>query len=188
MNTLLDIFGSVVIAVLLFMMMVKLELFSNQTSYSSDSELKVLRNTKTLAEIIDYDFRKIGYRYNSIAIIKADSTEIEFYADIDSSGKVNDIVKYWVVPSSDKGFVILKRTIDNGTTEMSGPSLGLEKIKFTYLDSLQTKIPYKSNYNKIKYIKTEMWVKGDEPIPDAFADTSRSAVTYWEFTIYPRNI
>jgi len=188
MSLLLDIFGSVVIAAMLFMMMIKLNLFSNQNSYTSDSELNVLRNTKTLAEIIDYDFRKVGYRYNSTAIITADSTEFEFYADIDSIGKVNDRVRYWVVPSSKPGFIILKRTIDNGTAEMSGPSLGLDSIKFTYYDSLKTKIPYRSQYNKIKYIKTEMWVKGDEPIPDAFSDTSRSAVTYWEFTIYPRNI
>jgi hypothetical protein len=188
MNLILDIFGSIVIAAMLFMMIVKLELFSNQTSYTSDSELTVLRNTKTLAEIIDYDFRKVGYRYNSTAIITADSTEFEFYADIDSVGKVNDRVRYWAVASSKPGFIILKRTIDNGTSEMSGPSLGLEKIKFTFLDSMKTVIPYQSQYDKIKYIKTELWIKGDEPIPDAFADTSRSAVTYWEFTIYPRNI
>ena len=41
MSNLLDIFGSVVIAGMLFMLIVKLNLFSNQTSYISDNELKL---------------------------------------------------------------------------------------------------------------------------------------------------
>ena len=64
MSNLLDIFGSVVIAGMLFMLIVKLNLFSSQTSYTSDNELQLIQNTKTLAEIIDYDFRKIGYKYD----------------------------------------------------------------------------------------------------------------------------
>ena len=78
MNSLLDIFGSVVIAGMLFMMIVKLNLFSNQSGYTSDNELKLIQNTKTLAEILDYDFRKIGYKYNGTAIAIADSNHFKF--------------------------------------------------------------------------------------------------------------
>ena len=198
MNSLLDIFGSVVIAGMLFMLIVKLNLFSNQTSYTSDSELQLIQNTKTLSEIIDYDFRKIGYRHNKSsgpAIIVADSTELEFYSDIDTSGTV-DIVRYYTSDStqasgtSNPSDIILNRSI-NSTSLMSGPSLGLVKIRFTYLDKSQVKIPYNltNTYrDSIKYIKTEMWIENSEPVTDAFADTSRYSVTYWEFTIYPRNI
>ena len=41
----------------------QIEFIFSQTSYTSDNELKLIQNTKTLAEIIDYDFRKIGYKY-----------------------------------------------------------------------------------------------------------------------------
>ena len=198
MNSLLDIFGSVVIAAMLFMLIVKLNLFSNQTSYTSDSELQLIQNTKTLSEIIDYDFRKIGYRHNKSsgpAIIVADSTELEFYSDIDTSGTV-DIVRYYTSDStqasatSNPSDIILNRSI-NSSSLMSGPSLGLVKIRFTYLDKSQAIIPYNltNTYrDSIKYIRTEMWVENSEPVTDAFADTSRYSVTYWEFTIYPRNI
>ena len=198
MNSLLDIFGSVVIAGMLFMLIVKLNLFSNQTSYTSDSELQLIQNTKTLSEIIDYDFRKIGYRHNNSsgpAIIIADSTELEFYSDIDTSGTV-DIVRYYTSDStqasgtSNPSDIILNRSINNASL-MSGPSLGLVKIKFTYLDKSQAIIPYNltNTYrDSIKYIRTEMWVENNEPVTDAFTDTSRYSVTYWEFTIYPRNI
>ena len=194
MNILLDIFGSVVIAGLLLIMMIRLSLFSYQTSYTSDSELKLQTNTKTLAEILDYDLRKIGYRHNGTAILYADSTRFIFMADIDSNGTAEEI-EYFVGDSTESGGtanpsdIILKRTI-GGVNLMSGSSLNLVKLKFTYLDESSNKIPYlsSSQYADIKYIKTEMWLAGDDPITDAYSDTSKYTLTYWEFTIYPRNI
>jgi hypothetical protein len=196
LNSLLDIFGSIIIAGMLFMLIVKLNLFSSQSRYSSNSELQLIQNSKTLAEIIDYDLRKIGYRHNKTvnpSIIHADSTTLEFYSDIDSSGVV-DIIRYYISDSTNvtgtmnPSDIILNRTINNGSL-MSGPSLGLVKIKFTYLDAFQDTIPYSPpQLDLIRYIKTEMWIEGSDAIADAFADTSHYSVTYWEFTIYPRNI
>ena len=199
MSTLLDIFGSVVIAGMLFMLIVKLNLFSSQAGYSSDSELKLIQNTKTLAEIIDYDFRKIGYKYDGVAITVADSNHIKFYADMQAPGNSGygtmDIVEYTIGNTSEvAGTVnpndkIIKRTIttEGGTLleAMDGPSLGLVRLKFSYLDStnLETNLP-----SKIRYIKTEMWVEGSDPIPDAFTNNSPYSKTYWEFTINPRNL
>jgi hypothetical protein len=208
MNTLLDIFGSVVIAGMLFMMIVKLNLFSNQTSYTSDNELKLIQNTKTLAEIIDYDFRKIGYKYDGVAIEIADSNKIKFYADMQSPEDVSgghgtmDEVFYSVgdsteaVGTSNQRDRILKRIISvkgNLTPyeTMEGPSLGLVRIKFTYLDAYQTPMSYinSNTYpDSIRYIKTEMWVQSTESVTDAFTDSSRYSITYWEFTINPRNL
>jgi hypothetical protein len=194
MNTLLDILGSVVIAGLLFIMMIRLNLFSSQTSYSSDSELKLQQNTKTLVEILDYDLRKIGYRNDGNSIMLADSTHLIFKADIDTNGTVDDI-EYFISDSTESAGtanpsdIILKKTI-NGGDLMSGSSLNLVKLKFTYLDQFSNKVPYlsSSQYGDIKYIRTEMWLAGDDPIPDAYSEKSKYTLTYWEFTIYPRNI
>ena len=204
MGTLLDIFGSVVIAGMLFMMIVKLNLFSNQTSYTSDNELKLIQNTKTLAEIIDYDFRKIGYKYDGTAIEIADSNHLKYFADMQPPGSSGhgtiDEVEYTVGDTSEmsatmnKKDIVLKRTIKDPTNtleSMSGPSLGLIRIKFTYLDASQNVMTYiHSNLypDSIRYIKTEMWVESTEAVTDAFSDSSRYSITYWEFTIYPRNI
>lgn len=206
MNIILDIFGSVVIAGMLFMLIIKLNLFSSQTSYTSDNELKLIQNTKTLAEIIDYDFRKIGYKYDNVAIEIADSNHLKFYADMQAPGIAGhgtiDEVEYTVGDTTEvtgtinPKDIVLKRTIKikGGSSpfeSMAGPSLGLVRIKFTYLDASQKVISY-TNANtypdSIKYIKTEMWVESSDPVADAFADTSKYSVTYWEFTIYPRNI
>ena len=115
-------------------------------------------------------------------------------ADIDSNGTAEQ-VDYFVGDSTEAtgtlnpNDIILKRTID-GSNLMSGSSLNLVKLKFTYLDEFSNKIHYlsASQYDDIKYIRTEMWLAGDNPIPDAYADTSSYTLTYWEFTIYPRNI
>lgn len=202
MNTLLDILGSVFIAGLLLIVMMRLELFSKQTSYTSDNELKLIQNTKTLAEILEYDLRKIGYRHDksiSPAITFADSTILEFWSDIDSSG-YNSInkVKYFISDSTNvtgtmnPSDIILNRTIsdknNNILNTMTGPSLGLVKIKFTYLNANQDTIAYRTQLDQIRYIKTEMWIESEYAVSDAFKDSSSYQVTYWEFTIHPRNI
>lgn|SRR5574338_275550 len=207
MNSLLDIFGSVVIAGMLFMMIIKLNLFSNQTGYASDNELKLIQNTKTLAEILDYDFRKIGYKYNGTAIAIADSNHFKFYADmqpIDSlyHGTI-DTVEYFIGDTLEMSGTMntkdisLKRTIKQGNQiieSMAGPSLGLVRIKFSYLNAAKSIIDYSylkstpAYLDSIRYIKTEMWVQSTEAVTDAFSDSSRYSITYWEFTIYPRNI
>jgi hypothetical protein len=205
MSNLLDIFGSVVIAGMLFMLIIKLDLFSKQTSYTSDNELKLIQNTKTLAEIIDYDFRKIGYKCDSTAITIADSNRIKFYADMQAPGVTGhgtlDVVEYSVSnPTASLGTqnpkdIVLKRSITDlisgAVDSMSGPSLGLVRIKFSYLDASQKPMSYTHTNvypDSIRYIKTEMWVQSTESVTDAYSDSSKYSVTYWEFTIYPRNI
>lgn len=204
MNLLLDIFGSVVIAGMLFMMIIKLNLFSNQVSYTSDNELKLIQNTKTLAEILDYDLRKIGYKYNGTSIAKADSNYLKFFADMQPPDStyhgIIDTVEYSIgntlemSGTMNPNDIVMKRTIrdENGVLEsMSGPSLGLIRVKFTYLDAYQDTINYSitnSNLDKIRYIKTEMWVQSTEAVTEAFSDSSRYSITYWEFTINPRNL
>ena len=71
MNTVMDILGSVIIAGMLLLLVLKLNLFMSESSYSSDTELRLQQNTKTLAEIMNSDFRKIGYQVDSTAILIA---------------------------------------------------------------------------------------------------------------------
>jgi hypothetical protein len=72
---------------------------------------------------------------------------------------------------------ILKRVVNNDT--LSGPSLGLTKIKFSYLDQIATPTTVLSD---IRYVKAELWVESIEPVGDNYI------FTYWEMTINPRNL
>jgi hypothetical protein len=194
MNILIDIIGSSFIGGLLLLMILKLNLYSQNASYSSDTELKMQQNAKTLAEILNYDLRKVGYNYNSTAITVADSNRIKFYADMNEPGTAGygtvDVVEYFLSsPSKASGTtnpndIVLTRVI-NGADSSSGPSLGLVKLRFSYFNKglLATTI-----LDSIKYIKTEFWVESLEPIETNFGTQTGYPFTYWEMTINPRNI
>jgi len=194
MNILLDIFGSIFIAGLLLLMILKLNLFASNANYYSDNELKLQQNAKTLAEIINYDLRKVGYQHNGTAIIAAEPTRVKFYADMEAPGTTGhgtvDVVEYYLSDSTKASSTpnlrdkILYRIVNNDT--IGGPSLGLVDLKFSYLDSTGT---VTNLLDKIKYVKAEFWVEPYETVNNFITGKKDSTVfTYWELTINPRNI
>jgi hypothetical protein len=194
MSVLLDIFGSTFIGGMLLLLIIKLNLFTSQASFSSDNELKMQQNAKTLAEIINHDFRKIGYNYDETAIITAKEDRIEFWADLEPPGVaghgVVDKIEYYLLDeshasgtSNEKDIVLVR--IVNNEPEVVGPSLGLVKLEFSYLDSLSAPT---TELSEIRYIKTEMWIEPTDPADNFVTGEKDPVFTYWEFTIYPRNI
>jgi len=195
MNILLDIFGSIIIAGLLLLMIIKLNIFASNATYYSDNELKLQQNAKTLAEIINYDLRKVGYQHNGTAIIAAEPTRIKFYADMQAPGTTGhgtmDVVEYFLsdstkaVSTSNPRDKVLYRIV-NETDSISGPSLGLVDLKFSYMNSRGIVTSY---LDSIKYIKAEFWVEPYELVNNFITGVRDSSVfTYWELTINPRNI
>ncbi|MDP2364245.1 MAG: hypothetical protein Q8M94_10820 [Ignavibacteria bacterium] len=194
MNILIDIIGSSFIGGLLLLLILKLNLYSQSAGISSDTELRMQQNAKTLAEILNYDLRKVGYNFNTTALTIADSNRIKFYADMNEPGTAGygtvDIVEYFLSdPSKVAGTtnpkdIVLTRVI-NGADTLSGPSLGLVRLVFSYFDKGLIATTF---LDSIKYIKTEFWVESLEPIEVNFGTQSGYPFTYWEMTINPRNI
>lgn len=190
MNILIDLLGSSFIGGMIFLLIFKLNIYSSNQRYSSDSELQLQQNAKTQAEILNYDLRKIGYECDSTSIAVADSERITFYSDIDRNGTV-DVVTYFIDddPSLTSGTtnpndVVLCRVVNSDT--LIGPSLGLIRVKFSYLD--KKSIPT-TTINDIKYIRAELWLETSEPVTTIFTSSEHPyPFTYWEMTINPRNI
>jgi hypothetical protein len=195
MNFLLDLMGSSLIAGILFLLILKLNLYSSNANYYSDNELKLQQNVKTLAEVINYDLRKVGYKYDGTAIVTAEPHRIQFWADMDAPGTfghgVMDFVEYYLGDSTEASGTanqkdkVLYRVI-NHTDTLGGPTLGLVDLKFSYLDGqgLTT-----ANLDSIKYVKAEFWVEPYEYVSDyATGKPDTTQFTYWELTINPRNI
>ena len=164
------------------LMMINFNIFQTNTQFSSDSELQMQQNAKTLAEIVNHDLRKIGYEYEDVPFIAADSQFISFYSDIDRDGTMDSVTYVLSEPSEasttkNPNDRILKRVVNNDT--LSGPSLGLTKIKFSYLDQIASPTTVLSD---IRYVKAELWVESIEPVGDNYI------FTYWEMTINPRNL
>ena len=178
----LDIMGSVIIAGLMVIMLMKFNIYQSSTKFAADSELQMQQNSKTLAEIINHDFRKIGYDYDSTSIVQADSERVSFFSDIDRNGSI-DVVSYFLGDTSEVTETtnpkdrILYRVVNSDT--ISGPSLGLIKAKFSYLDEVYTET---TTLTDIKYVRAELWVESIEPVGEEYI------FTYWELTINPRNL
>jgi hypothetical protein len=194
MSTLLDIISSTFIAGVLLLLVIKMNLFVANASFASDNKLRMQQNAKTLAEILNYDFRKIGYKHNGVSILVAENERFKFIGDLQRPGETGygtiDTVEYFVRDSSyslgtaNQNDIILVRVL-NSTDSITGASLGLVKLNFSYLDSLSSPT---TDLSLIKYIKTELWVEPTEPINNFITGQNDSVFTYWEFTIYPRNI
>ncbi len=194
MGTIMDLLGSTIIGGMLLLLVLKLNLFMSESSYSSDTELRLQQNTKTLAEIMNSDFRKIGYKVDTTPILNAKIDRFKFVGDLEPPGQIGhgtiDTVEYFLEDSSFSAGttnlhdIILVRVLNNKDTT-DGPSLGLVKLQFSYLDSISTPT---TNPADIRYIKTEMWVQPTEARNNFITGIADSTFTYWEFTIYPRNI
>lgn len=195
MSVMLDIFGSTFIAGMLLLMVLKLNLFASNANYYSDNELKLQQSAKTLAEIINYDLRKIGYKNQGTSMLIAEPKRIKFFADMNIPGTAGhgtiDVVEYFlgdsteVTGTSNPRDKILYRVLNN-TDTLGGPSLGLVDLKFSYLNS---KGIVTSVLDSIKYIKAEFWVEPSDVVNNFITGQQDTTIfTYWELTIYPRNI
>jgi hypothetical protein len=183
MSIILDIAGSFIIGGLLALMLFNFKTYQSNTRYLSDSELQLQQNAKTLADIINHDLRKVGYECNSDSIwVETSSQRLSFYADLDRNG-TPDLVTYFLGDSTEATATpnprdkTLYRIVNSDT--IGGPTLGLTKLNFSYMDELGN--PTVSD-SAISYIKSEIWVESLEPVGGEYI------FTYWEMTINPRNL
>jgi hypothetical protein len=182
MSIVLDLVGSVIIAGLLLLMMFNANTYQSNTRFASDSELQMQQNAKTLADIISYDLRKIGYDCKTNPFLVADSERVSYYADMNRDG-TQDVVTYYVSDTTYASSTtnpedrVLIRIVNSDT--IAGPSLGLTKVKFSYYNDVGTPT---SDFNEIRFVKAELWVESVEPVDKEYL------FTYWELTISPRNL
>lgn len=112
----IDIIGSVVIGSLLLLILFQMNDKATQNTYNFSGELVVQQNMVTMVEVLEYDFRKIGYCENPLAlpdpeensILYADTSDIKFLTDVmippydDPHGDgVLDTVEYKLGPTSE---------------------------------------------------------------------------------------
>lgn len=182
MNITLDIIGSSIIAGIVFLILFNLNTASSSEKFSSDVSLRLQQNAETLASILDYDLRKIGYGYNGTAITRAEPKLITYYTDLDTNGVLHQITltigdSTEVTSTPNPHDKILYRIVDGDTSK--GPALNLTDLRFTYLNTLGK---VTSVLDSIKYIKAEIWLQSPEKVDTMYIPS------FWEITIHPRNI
>jgi len=106
-SVILDILGSTIVGGILMLSLFRINDTAVENAYTGNGELMAQTSIATIVQILEYDFRKIGYcaDWNKIpnpsqAIISADSTQIKFLTDVDFDGNV-DSIKYYLGPTSE---------------------------------------------------------------------------------------
>lgn len=150
-STILDILASVIIGGILLTIVLRLSDSAAEKTYNFSGELSLQQNLVTIAQIMESDFRKIGYSKDWVSwkmhpsyetpITEADSSSIKFYADINNDG-VMDVIHYYLGPVSELASTpnprdrFLYRVVNSEAPV--GVNLGVTEFFMNYFDALGT--------------------------------------------------
>ncbi len=151
-SVLLDILGSTVIGGILMMNLFQINNTAVENNYTGNGELIAQTNLSTIVQVLEYDFRKIGYCADwqkipipTQAIISADSTSIKYLTDVDSDGNV-DSMYYYLGPTSELTETpnprdrLLYRVVNNEAPV--GVNLGVTEFSLCFFDVLGNLISF----------------------------------------------
>ncbi|HEY9166916.1 MAG TPA: hypothetical protein VIS48_12235 [Candidatus Kryptonia bacterium] len=147
-STLIDIVSSMLISGLLLLVALQMDEKAVQNTYNSQASLTVQQNLTSVVELLEYDFRKIGYCKTSdlipaprYCISYGDTSTIWFVYDVNNSGSL-DTIKYWLggtIPHSPNPDVrYFYRQVDGGTPAEA--NLGITQFTIKYYDTFGNSI------------------------------------------------
>ncbi len=169
-TTIIDIIGSTIIGGLLMLILFRANSSAVENTYNYGSDLSAQQRLAITSRIIESDFSKIGYCKGQFsdyakAIKYADSTQIEFYSDIDNDEEM-DSVTYRLGPTTELSNTanpsdrILYKTAYDTTLPQVTPFSGVTVFKLAYYDTSGTLMSFPitqpENIARIKiFLKTE---------------------------------
>lgn len=150
--TLLDIAGSIVVGAFVILIVLNLNDSAVENTYLYGGELTLQENLTEIVQLLEYDFRKIGYCSDptqiadpSKSIVSADTSSISFLTDVAEPGYprgngIVDTLTYYLGSTDELASTqnprdrILYRKVNNGRA--IGANLGLTDFRLKYLDGL----------------------------------------------------
>ncbi|MEW6195714.1 MAG: hypothetical protein AB1521_11225 [Bacteroidota bacterium] len=145
-STLIDILGSMIVGGMLLLILFRLNDAAIENTFNYGGDLIVQQNLVEVVQLLEYDFRKIGYCKDwekipnpTTAILSADSTSINFLTDVDSDENV-DTVHYYLgsrdslTSTPNPNDRILYRVVNHDAP--AGANLGVTQFRLLYFDAL----------------------------------------------------
>jgi len=185
MPAMVDIFGAFVLSVLLALQVMQLSDQAAAYYYGSSLACIAQGNGETLAAILAEDLRKIGFRAAGTSVMLADSTRIQFLADLGADGTV-DTLLYYVDDPIDSGNTpnpadrTLFRRVNSAPPE--DLQMGVTAFRLRYLDAAGGTLSPSAPPAAIRQIRVDMTVESMV----AYDTTYAKACVY--FRIRPRNL
>ncbi len=204
-STIIDILGSSIIGGMLLVLLFTTVESSTKNQYFFSGEVRTQAAMIAVTEILDFDFKRIGYcadlsvvrlRESENNIEEATPNTIRFVTDlpvtVDSiaGDKILDRIRYFTAPVPkgtypNDSLIYLYRQINNQTPELM--DIGLVKLEFRYFDGngnlMGFPINTKTRLTDIR--KIEVNLKFEDPYPydySATKDNNRAdvvATSYW---------
>ncbi len=202
-STIFDIVSATVVGSLLLLMALRLNAQAVETNAVYQNNLNLQQNIVALVDVVESDFRKIGYcrDYTRIqppnsAIISADSNSIKFLTDIPSSpgdmgDGVVDTVYYYLGPTSELASTpnpddrYLYRIVNGNTAK--GWNLGVTQFSLKYYDALGDTIPFPIPDPRLIYTM-EINISLESPAPLTRIEYTTAAADSADFRVYWRQI
>ena len=193
-STLLDILGSIIMGGIIMTIVFRLSSAATEKTYNNSGELALQQNLATIAQIIERDFRRIGFckDWNKLpdptkAILYADASRIKFLTDIEADGNL-DSIDYYIGPTSELTATenprdrILYRVVNDEIPAQS--NLGITDFRMVYYDALADSIPLPiSNYGMISSIEINITIE------NISAYNQQYSTAYWrQIRMVARNL
>lgn len=179
----IELAGSFIIGGMLLLSILSLNADIMQTATMNNLGTNAQQNVTTIVSILEYDFRKIGYRVpaGTNAITDLSDSTIDFLGDVDNDGTV-DSVGYYLGPTSEPSESVnpndryLYRRV-NGTA--NDVALGMRNWILTYYDISGNITVLPAN---VRSIRISFWVETIVPFDTTYGSAR------WEGRFTPKNL
>lgn len=151
-NVILDIIGSIIIAGILMLSIFRVNNSSTEDLYKGTGNLVAQTNLATVVQILETDFRRIGYCADwkkipvpTEAILNADSAGIRYLTDVDKDGNVDTMYYYFDsltdIPGTPNPRDRFIYRVVNSETPV-GVNLGVTQFSLEYFNALGSKLNF----------------------------------------------
>jgi len=190
-NTILDIIGSSILGGILLLILFRVHSANSDGVFEYNAELMVQTNLVAAVQILEYDFRKIGYckNWDSIpnpgqAFLSAEKDNITFRSDIDNDGDI-DAVKYYLSdvdelantpnPNDRK----LYRQINGNAPQ--DIAIGLTQFELKYFTSLGSELSSPvASLGQIHTIHIDITLENTFAVAEQYTDSMKHATAFWK--------
>lgn len=192
MTTIFDHITSSVLAGILALTVARVQININSMIATNQHSVSTQSMAVELARQLEFDLSKIGYNVTGSKLLAADSTMLQFRADVDHDGSPS-IIQYrlgqpWECgnTANPKDMPLYRSTGFSWVKQHQG----LTQFRFAYYDSAFQRMPApgteSASLAKVRAIKASFVLQSADPAY-SFFDTTWAEV-HWEKMILPRNL
>jgi hypothetical protein len=187
----IDMIGSFVVAGVLLIMGLQLNASANEVTLVYNGNAILQENLTTLVEILETDFRKIGYCKDwtkipdpSLSIRIADSNRIRFLTDVGNDGTL-DSITYYIGPTSELTSTpnpfdrYIYRQINNQTPFPM--NLGVTQFSLKYFDTENDSIPFPvADPRLVYYMQVSVAIESAVPYKQEYMNDPSQYDVFWK--------